>query len=790
MANILGDMLVRIVADTSNFNAAISKAEAQFDGLNDVLQTSAASIGEAFRRISGEAAVWGESTELIAQKQAALKKEISDLIAKGVDPLSPRIEKLQNQYYKLGEESQALANKQKPVLTSWQKFEGQLKALDSSLGGVGQKMLMLATNPLVLTATAIIAVGKAFTSATKDLMEYGEQITDLSQRTGLSTKALQEYKFVADQTGGSVEQIANSVKLMTRGLETNAETFQRLGISTKTANGQFRSANEIFDDTMAALGGVANETDRSKLALEIFGRDATSLIPLLKLGADGLQDMKNKARDLGLILSEKTIKNADDFKDSTDALGQAFKAFSMTLVQEAAPALNTVADALLYTVEILNRQKLADEQNKIIKAYLNGKATIIEYHDALKIMIDLNKEAAADEKNSAAVKTKALKEIQYCYQELDRVARAYGEAMRPVEARAAAAAKALADTEAYEKNKAAIDAQIEARKKATAAYDEELKNIKAYKTEGLLSLKDATEQTRAATEAYAKALLDAGYSATEDSIGGKALAKALADLRAAQIAANDATRKSIGLSEELSAVAIQEETEAEKRAAAWRSVTDSVNENIQAQEALRAVASSVFSQLGEDLANNEVSWKSLGTAAINSIGAIVYALGDELGAKAAARLVEAIAASLNPFTAWAAPGMYASAAKLGLGAAAAWTVGSMMKTVKLANGGLAYDPTLAVVGDNPRYPELVAPLSPEVMGMLADGLMMAFATRSRPAGVTETSVAQARNVTPYGGASRSISFAGATIIADDSGLRKLNRQLRRFGLQEDVRVGA
>jgi flagellar biosynthesis chaperone FliJ len=707
--------------------------------------------------------------------------------------------------YILGDKSgldKTLTASEKAANESGKKITGNLKSqfneLDKVLGGVGSKIAKLLTNPLVLAATAIIAVGKAFTSATKDLMDYGEQINDLSEQTGLSTKALQEYKFVADQTGGSVEQIANSVKLMTRGLETNADSFKRLGVETKTADGRFRGANDIFDDTIAALGGVANETDRSKLALEIFGRDATSLVPLLKLGANGLQDMKDQAHYLGLVLSEETIKSADEFGDTTQALSAAWKAFSMNLATDALPIITSVEKKLIDTMQIMDRWKKWDEADAVVKRWNAGKASVIEYHDALELMVELSRQHLKDTGLTDAAIRQEQQNIADVLRELDRIKRAYSEAIKPQLIAEAQAADAAAAAEQLAKGKAAIDELRAARDEASKAYDESIKKTNIYLAAQVITPAQAREQITTATRAYADALIPVVEESRELKalapdiynketggaiIGAQALTTALTNL-------NAATGQNIVLSEEVAVVATQEEIEAEKRAAAWRSVTDSVNENIQAQENMRAVASAVFTQLGADLANNEVSWKSLGTAAINSIGAIVYALGDELGAKAAAQLIEAIAASLNPITAWTAPGMYAAAAQLGIGAAAAWTVGSMLKTVKLAEGGLATGPTMAVVGDNPRYPELVAPLSPEVMGMLADGLMMAFATRSRPAGVTESSVAQSRNVTPYASAARSVSFAGATIIADDSGLRKLNRQLRRFGLQEDVRVGA
>jgi len=107
-----------------------------------------------------------------------------------------------------------------------------------------------------------------------------------------------------------------------------------------------------------------------------------------------------------------------------------------------------------------------------------------------------------------------------------------------------------------------------------------------------------------------------------------------------------------------------------------------------AYNTVASVAKPVFESLGAMLANGQVEWKDLASVAVNAIGSIVTAMGDQLAAKAAATLIEAIAALASVVSAPLAPGLFSSAAILSGGATAAWATGGALKAAKFADGGV------------------------------------------------------------------------------------------------------
>lgn len=236
------------------------------------------------------------------------------------------------------------------------RIVGDTTGLDKSLTSSQKKMAAFSIN-----AAAVVAVvgtlGKAFVNTVKNVAEYGSMIDDASMRTGLSREAIQEYKYVAEQVGTTLEAVTGAVGMMTRGLDSNKAKFQELGVQLKNSDGSFRTTTEIFNDTITRLSQMTDETERDKLAFQLLGRSAQSLIPILKQGAGGLQGLKDEAHNLGIILSDEAIVNADTLGDSMLALKSSMRGLGQAIVVEITPALNTLVRGFTDFIENVLRAK-------------------------------------------------------------------------------------------------------------------------------------------------------------------------------------------------------------------------------------------------------------------------------------------------------------------------------------------------------------------------------------------------------------------------------------------------
>jgi TP901 family phage tail tape measure protein len=180
----------------------------------------------------------------------------------------------------------------------------------------------------------------------------------------------------------------------------------------------------------------------------------------------------------------------------------------------------------------------------------------------------------------------------------------------------------------------------------------------------------------------------------------------------ASLALEDAYETQMQAEKGLSALALQAATASSVAAKTFQANATLISGTID------AMISGPFQALGAALVNGGNLWQALGHAAVHSIGTVVKALGDQMAAKAALDLAQAIAYSTNPFTAAAAPGYYGQAAIEFGAATAAYTAAGALSAFETgtpySTGGAA---RLAEAG-----PELV--MSPSVHNLVQGSVVL------------------------------------------------------------------
>lgn len=198
-------------------------------------------------------------------------------------------------------------------------------------------------------------LGKYFADAASGAAAYGDEINTLAVKTGISTDALQEYRYMAGLVDVEVETVAGAHAKLTKNMAsaqkgTGAvyETFQKLGVSVTDASGRLRSADDVFNETIASLGKIDNETERDAASMQIFGKSAQELNPLIKAGAEELAAYRKEAHDVGAVLDQNTLKTLNKAQDQFERMGKAaevlknrigasvFKTFSKELEEATA----------------------------------------------------------------------------------------------------------------------------------------------------------------------------------------------------------------------------------------------------------------------------------------------------------------------------------------------------------------------------------------------------------------------------------------------------------------------
>ena len=271
---------------------------------------------EAFRRAGEQLGLLGQKADETKTKAASLTSSLGSLSG-GTAQLVGGFSVLGNGFGGLISGMTSIQAGARNIVTGFEGLRGSASGLAIGLG-VG----------LVGAATAL---GASVYSAVTRAAELGDQLRDMSLQSGVSVESLSTLRFAAEQSNIGLGDLNTGLRFLSRnaveaadGTGAQAEAFKNLGVKVTNAAGNMRSADAIMMDVADGLKSLASDTDRSALAMQVFGRSGTQLLPFLREGSAGIQEMQQRAKDLGLEMSTDSANAADAFGDSLDELKEVF----------------------------------------------------------------------------------------------------------------------------------------------------------------------------------------------------------------------------------------------------------------------------------------------------------------------------------------------------------------------------------------------------------------------------------------------------------------------------------
>lgn len=214
----------------------------------------------------------------------------------------------------------------------------RLKQLGRSVTSIGRRIMLAGT----------AAIGSAFAAA-KVFGSMGDTVQKMAKRTGLSTEALSELSFAAEQSGTDLESLENGLRRMQRtigdaldGLSTAEDALARLGLSVQQLLGL--APEEQFKLIADRIARIEDPTLKAAAAMEVFGRSGTMLLPLIEQGTAGIEALQKEARELGLTISTEDANTAAEFTDAMNRLWRVVKSGAFALGAAFAKSLTKFAD--------------------------------------------------------------------------------------------------------------------------------------------------------------------------------------------------------------------------------------------------------------------------------------------------------------------------------------------------------------------------------------------------------------------------------------------------------------
>ena len=197
---------------------------------------------------------------------------------------------------------------------------------------------------LAAATAAAVATGAAFIGAADSVAELGDTIDKESQKMNMSAAGYQEWSFILQHAGSSIEGMKTSMRKLTTAAEEGNAAFDALGISQQELASM--SPEDIWNRTIAALQGVEDEGERTVLASQLLGRGATELAPLFNMTAEEVEELRAQVYDLGGVMSDDAVKAAAEYEDQLQNMKTSFKGLKIAMMSQFLPGLSQVMQGL------------------------------------------------------------------------------------------------------------------------------------------------------------------------------------------------------------------------------------------------------------------------------------------------------------------------------------------------------------------------------------------------------------------------------------------------------------
>lgn len=191
--------------------------------------------------------------------------------------------------------------------------------------------------------TPLVGMAKVFADA-------GSELQDMSDRTGIAVERLHDLEFAAKMSGATLGDVETSVRAMQKALAKGGEeaehaknAWSELGVNL----GELRdmSPEQQFMTLADAISKIEDPSKRAALAMQVWGKSGTQLLPMLTDGKAGLDALFAQNRQTRGIFTAADAEAASALGDSIDLLEMQFKAVLTTIGSAIAGPLTEFAAA-------------------------------------------------------------------------------------------------------------------------------------------------------------------------------------------------------------------------------------------------------------------------------------------------------------------------------------------------------------------------------------------------------------------------------------------------------------
>jgi hypothetical protein len=205
----------------------------------------------------------------------------------------------------------------------------------------------------LLPAIGFVAVAMGIEALVTSTVEFEAGMGRAAQRVGTTAESFSTLAYAASlvhMESGEVEKsmarMDKNIGGLSEGTSSAADAFRRLRLNADSFTG--KDAAQAFELISQRISGLPDGIDKSRIAIEIFGRGGIKMIPMMKeLAEKGFGGLSSEAAAFGALITGKVSADAEAFEQDLTKLGTAAKGAGRSIVEWFMPAMTEIADAMV-----------------------------------------------------------------------------------------------------------------------------------------------------------------------------------------------------------------------------------------------------------------------------------------------------------------------------------------------------------------------------------------------------------------------------------------------------------
>lgn len=250
------------------------------------------------------------------------------------------------------------------------QFQDAIGKVEKQVGRVGKNISRSFGDVRNVIRATVAALGvRALASQFDQVTESLDRIGKSAEAFGLTTDELQKLTFAAEQNGVKFEDLSRSLGLLAKnmgdfqkGTGEAKDAFAALRINVEQSPGVLKGTDQVLGEIADKFAGFSDGANKTALAIKLFGESGAKLVPFLNRGASGIDDLKKKAEELGIVIGGDIIRAATEFRDNLAQIERATESLKIRalgpLIKDLAEITSVFGDAATAALDFGEKLKL------------------------------------------------------------------------------------------------------------------------------------------------------------------------------------------------------------------------------------------------------------------------------------------------------------------------------------------------------------------------------------------------------------------------------------------------